>query len=836
MTASDIGAHPQTLVEFLETCARQSGEAPALLYKPGLRYERWSYNRLLDGARRAAGLIRAHGLSEGDRVLICGPNCPQWVVAYFGCAFAGAVMVPLDIRSAPDFAARVAGRTEPRLAFLSRRNPETFESLCPSTIYFEEVDGILEDQPPAEPLPRSGEDLLEIMFTSGTTGDPKGVMLTHANLMANLAGARHHVPGDPSYRLLSLLPLSHMLEQMSGLLLPMSCGASVTYPTSLQPSALAKAMRERQITLMVAVPQVLTLFMNGIEREVERRGRRRLWDLLLRIATKLPFRWRRLLFGSVHKRFGGKLAVFFTGGAPLDPEIGRKWEAIGVHIIQGYGATEASPVISSHTIKEPRYDSVGRPLPGTSVRIDPEGEIQIRGANITQGYWQAPEQTAAAFIDGWFRTGDLGLIDEAGFLHIRGRKKDMIPLASGQKVFPEDVETVLTKHLAILDAVVVGLPRQNGPEVHAVLLTRDQTPPAEVIAWANRQLAEHQQIRGFTLWPEGDFPRTHTLKVRKNLVLDRLMGKAPAEPTVPAAGPTASEADRLTRLLAQLSGLEADQIRPAMTLGGDLNLDSLKRVELLSLIEEEIGVSLDDTQVDGETKVADLAVLADAEPQPSAVPAFRRWSRSWWCRPIRALLQAGLILPLVRRLYRVEVNGLEVLSQVQAPAIFVCNHNLSLDNAVLIQALPKAWRRRLAIAAAADLWRNPLFAVMNPLLGNAFPFSREGSIRPSLENLVRVLDEGWNVLIYPEGVLTIGGPIQPFKAGIGLLAVGARVPIVPLRLSVDSTGQPANVPWRRPGYLRIDFGRPLLFDVDDAYVEATARIEDAVHALGVVPA
>jgi long-chain acyl-CoA synthetase len=191
-------------------------------------------------------------------------------------------------------------------------------------------------------------------------------------------------------------------------------------------------------------------------------------------------------------------------------------------------------------------------------------------------------------------------------------------------------------------------------------------------------------------------------------------------------------------------------------------------------------------------------------------------------------------LPLIRRLYRIEVTGLEILDGVKGPVIFVCNHNLAFDNAALIAAMPGPWRRRLAIAAAAELWRNPLFAVINPLFGNAFAFSREGSIRPSLENLVQILDEGWNVLIYPEGVLTIGGPIQPFKAGVGLLAVGARVPIVPLRLSIESIGQPSHIPWRRQGRLRIDFGSPLSFTAGDSYLDATSEIEEAVRALGPV--
>ena len=230
------------------------------------------------------------------------------------------------------------------------------------------------------------DDLAEIMFTSGTTGDPKGVMLTHRNLTANIEGISQYITCDTSSRLLSILPLSHMYEQLGGLLAALHFGASVTYPTSRQPTVLARTMRERQITTMLLVPQGLELLMNGIEREVRRQGKEALWGKLLKLAEKTPFPLRRRLFGRVHRQFGGKLDFIVSGGAALDPELGRKWELLGIKIVQGYGATEASPVISNHTINERRPDSVGRPLPNVEVRISEEGEIWARGDNISPGY------------------------------------------------------------------------------------------------------------------------------------------------------------------------------------------------------------------------------------------------------------------------------------------------------------------------------------------------------------------------------------------------------------------------------------------------------------------
>ena len=378
--------------------------------------------------------------------------------------------------------------------------------------------------PEPEPVDIEPDDLAEIMFTSGTTGDPKGVMITHRNLTANIEGISQYIVCDSSSRLLSILPLSHMYEQMGGLLVVLYYGASVTYPVSRQPTVLSRTMRERKITIMLLVPQGLELLMNGIEREVKLQGKEGLWNALFRIAPKTPFGLRRLLFRRVHKRLGGKLDLVVSGGAALDPDLGRKWELLGIKIVQGYGATEASPVISNHSIEDRQPGSVGRPLPNVQVKISDQGEILVHGDNVTPGYWDAPEETAAAFEDGWYKTGDLGFFDDQGFLHIQGRKKDMIVLASGQNVFPDDIQAVLNRHPNVVDSTVVGLAKGSSVEVHAALILESGEDAQEVVTWANQQLAEHQRVRGFTLWPEEDFPRTHTLKVKKQLVLDRLLG------------------------------------------------------------------------------------------------------------------------------------------------------------------------------------------------------------------------------------------------------------------------------------------------------------------------
>ena len=822
-----------TIVEFLRRAVDAHGPHDALLFKPGFRYQRWSYDRLWSESGRVATLLQRRGLSKGDQVIVWGPNCPQWVLIFFGCMRAGVIAVPLDLRSAPDYVERVVSRITPKLAFTSRYTPKDDVSLGLPEVTFEDLESEIYDLPEPEDVGIEPDGLAEIMFTSGTTGDPKGVMLTHRNLTANIEGITQYITCNTSSRLLSILPLSHMYEQMGGLLTVLNFGASVTYPTSRQPTVLARTMRERQITTMLLVPQGLELLMNGIEREVRRQGKAALWSKLLKVAERTPYPLRRRLFGRVHKQFGGKLDFIVSGGAALDPELGRKWELLGVKIVQGYGATEASPVISNHTLHERRPDSVGRPLPNVEVRISDDGEILARGDSISPGYWNAPEQTAAAFDGDWYRTGDLGFFDDEGYLHIRGRMKDMIVLPSGQNVYPDDIQAVLNRHPNVTDSAVVGLQHGSSVEVHAALILDGADDAEPIVAWANGQLAEQQRVRGHTIWPDEDFPRTHTLKVKKPQLIEMLEGGDRAEASAGPSRPSGAQDGirRLVDIIAEVAVLDAAHIAPDMTLGDDLNLDSLGRVEMLSAIETDLGVYLDESQIGPDTTVSQVQSILEEGANNPPVTEFPDWGMDWWCRMARGFIQRGLMFPILKLPYGLRVIGRENLRDLDGPVLFASNHSLGLDNPLIIEAIPPQLRRRLAIAGAARLWRNPVFWVLNPLLGNGFPLAQDGAIRPSLENMGKIIDNGWSVLIYPEGELTIGGPIKSFMNGTGLVAVEGRMPVVPMRLHINRLGSPKRFPIFKRGSVEIRFGQPLEFSPGTDYLEATSTIEDAVRSL-----
>ncbi len=812
-----------TLVDLLECSVRENPERTATFMRLGVRTVRYSYRDLEARSHAIARALAERGIAKGDRVLIWAANQPDWVAAMYGTFLVGGVIVPLDVRSSPEFVERVVSQTEPALAFAGQDQASILRGL---EIPVLALDGLrLPADGKVAPVPLGRDDIAEIIFTSGTTGDPKGVMLSHHNIVSNVEAALAVLPMARGSRFLSLLPLSHMFEQSGGCHAALAVGASICYPTSRQPAALLRLMQDWKPTIIIAVPQVLSLFMSGIEREATSQGRLGLLRRLRRVSAHLPMSARRLVFRSVLGRFGGSLDFMASGGAALDTEVQLKWEAMGVPIVEGYGATEASPVVSINPRDDRRLKSVGRPLPGQQVRVTDDGEVLTRGPNVFRGYWRNEAATAAVFDGDWYRTGDLGHVED-GFLYLKGRKKDLIVLADGQNVFPEDIEGVLCRQEGIIDAVVVGLAREGDVRVHAVLVEEHPGAAAEAVRAANSCLDARQQIMGFTIWPEEDFPRTHTLKVRKNLVVDYLEGQRESAPPSVAAVST----DALSHVIAACSKFEG-VISDDMSLGADLGLDSLGRVDLLSAIEEEVGVFVDDTAVGPNTLVSELRALAEkGEPRPKT-HHFPAWPRRRPVRWLRRALMSALVSPLLRLGYRVEVRGRERFGAVQEPCLLISNHNMHLDAGLLLHIMPPDFRQRVAVAAAAsDIFGNRVRGFGSSLLGNAFPFAKEGSgVRESLEHVAKMLEEGWNVLIFPEGKLTVCGPTQPFKSGTGLLAVETGVPVFPMRIEVLRPGfyEGKWLPHPRARVL-VRIGEPITFDPGTSYAEASTRLEEAV--------
>jgi len=479
-----------------------------------------TYNDLLERAHGFAGALHELGLQKGDRLLLWSASRIDWMAAFLGAMLIGAVVVPLDINSKEDLLSKIEQSTEAKYLITSQKQ---YSGLKQPHAPLIDIDALPLSRLDMATLPEiNGDDLAELVFTSGTTGQPKGVMLSHLNITSDAITSVSVVNILKDDRALSILPLSHMFELTIEIAI-LYVGASVVYARTLSPDTLLKLFASEHVTCMVLVPQALQLFLNGIERQVRQQKKEKQWEVLQRIAERLPFRFRRVLFRQVHKGFGGHFRFFVSGGAYLPPKLHKRWENMGFRVIQGYGATECAPVVSATPFNEHIYDSIGKPIPGVEVRIAEDGELLVKGPNVAPGYWKNPEATAAAFENGWYHTGDLGFKDGKGNLYLKGRKKNLIVLANGLNVYPEDIENVLLTNPSIKDAVVFGLmEKDHGPIVHGVLLMDEPDQAKSAIQQANKQLASQQQIRGFTVWPDQDFPRTHTLKVKRPEVLERL--------------------------------------------------------------------------------------------------------------------------------------------------------------------------------------------------------------------------------------------------------------------------------------------------------------------------
>jgi long-chain acyl-CoA synthetase len=831
-----------TLLDLVREGATRFDRRPALLIRPFFRTRTWRYRDLAALVPRAASVLRDAGLEEGDRAIVWAVNRPEWGIAFLAVAHGGGVAVPLDVRHTVDFGRKIVAQTGAKLVIASRQTEAAATQLGLPIVWIESLPDRARRSEVLAPARVTRDTLAEIVFTSGTTGEPKGAMLTHGNLTSCATTMTRVMSFDEKDRLLSVLPLSHLYEQVLGFLAPLVVGASVVYPVSRQPAVLIRTFRDFKVSVLLIVPQGLRLLDAAIERRVDQSGRRESFDRAHRWAGRAPRFVRRLLFRPVLKEFGGRLHTIGVGASALDVEIAQRWTEMGVDVLQGYGATEMGPVVSFTRPERNVLGTVGEPIPGVEVRIAEDGEILARGPGRFLGYWQNAEATAAAIdAEGWYHTGDLGAFTDGGMLTFRGRKKDMLALPDGQKVYAEDVEAILRDDERVTDAAVLGWPLGSGLKVHAVLLLDDASLEDAVVATANARLAPHQQIRGSTVWPDPDLPRTHTLKVRKPDILARLDElERPGSASIPgAASKTPREnvdanVDPVAAVVAGVAGLPPSSVVMTSRLSSDLDLDSLRRVELLGVIEEELGVFVDDDALQPDATVADLAALVEAARGAKAGVSAWRWPLSPIVRAIGLTAQVLLIYPFVHLFYRVRVSGLERLREEDGPYLLTPNHCLHLDNGIILTRLPFGIRWKLSVAAAADtIYDNPLQGVLASILANAFPLQREGGVRKSLELLGQRLDRGYNILIYPEGKLTVGGPLQPFKAGAGLIAVEGGTPIVPVKLKINemSIVDRRRFPSAIRGDVELVIGEPIWFDADTDHAAATTRLEAAVAAL-----
>jgi long-chain acyl-CoA synthetase len=830
----------RTLDEALDALAAR-GDAVAFRRRTEFRSFPVTGREAHGRALRLAALLRGTGVGRGDRVVLRGPNGPDWGIALLAVLRLGAVAVPLDARASLDFLRRVVERTRAKAAVLSRFGSPAPDGL--PVVLFEELDARLAAATGPDPPPAglSPSDPAEILFTSGTTGDPKGVVLTHGNVASNVTALGRLAElegGGDGDAFLSLLPLSHMFEQSVGFFLPVVGGARIVYLDALKPSAILRALREERITVAVVVPRILKGLQQGIERETAS-GLRGAWFRSARAAAgPLGTGGRRLVFAPLHRRLGGRVRYFFCGGAPLEPEVEGFWERLGFPILQGWGLTETSPVLTCGRPRDRRLGSVGRFLDGVEHRFGPEGEVQVRGPGVFGGYLDDPKRTAEVFEDGWFRTGDLGEMRE-GFLFLRGRSKDLIKTPGGLNVYPEEVEAALRAVEGVRDACVFALKGDRGEEVAAALLPFPGTAldPRAVVAAANGRLEEGRGVARAFVWTGEDFPRTPTLKVRKFQVREAI-----EKGGVSAGALAGSDAgDPVLALLAKQARRAAAEITGAHRLGADLGLDSLDLVDLVSALEDLFRMDLDEGEVTPETTVDRVREMV-AERKPVADEGLPAWPRSRWGGAIRWCFRGLLLFPLFRVFARVEVRGLGNLEGIDGPVILAPNHLSHADTPAILLALPPARRRRTAAAAWKEYWEPPgaglakrafLGALRALLLVGVpmVPIAQTRGWRRSLRGVGTMLDEGWSLIFFPEGERSRTGERLPFRQGIGVVAGAMRARVVPVGVTGFHRMLPRDGFLPRPGRGVVSFGKPLEFPPDADPALVARELERAVDAL-----
>jgi long-chain acyl-CoA synthetase len=824
------------------------GSEPAFVFQRGYRNVRWSYRDLADTANQFARELEGRGIAPGEHVLIWGGNCAEWIAAFWGCALRGAVAVPVDAIAAPEFARRVANQVNAKLLACSRdvlrHNPG-----LPAIVFdtFHETLARHSGAPFAGPdLKRS--DTLEIVFTSGTTSEPRGVVISHGNVLANLEPLENEIAKYRRLerffhplRFLNLVPLSHVFGQFMGLFVPPLLGGTVIFHDSLNPSEIIRTIKSERVTSLVAVPRLLEALKEKVERDLEIAGCRE--DFKKRIATSegkhfVARLWR---FRSIHRRFGWKFWAFISGGAALDPATESFWRQLGYAVIQGYGMTETTSLISLNHPFRTGMGSIGKLMPGLEVQLAADGEILVRGENISSGYWRENEMTpisaSAENRDGWFRTGDLGELDSTGNLYFKGRKKDVIVTAEGMKVYPEDLEAALRRQVEVRDCVVVGAARGGNAEPCAVLILRERGgDPKPVVRRANQSLAGFQQIRRWLVWPDDDFPRTSTQKPRAQLIQQFVQTQL----ETPGAAPSeaASEGGTLADLVGRITGRTPVGLTPGANLTTDLNLTSIDRVELMSAIEDRYQVDLNESDFGAATMVGDLERMLH-QPPPAGIPyVYPAWAQRWPITWIRFVTYYCLSLPATLLLGYPRVVGRENLRGVRAPVLIISNHVTYVDLGFILAALPFRLRNRVAVAMLGERlramrhpptkdglfsrWLDKLSYYLVVALFNVFPLPQQTGFRESFAFAGESADRGYNVVVFPEGRRTNTGHMAEFRAGIGLLAKRLDLPIVPFCIDGLYELKRAGKHTARPGAVTVTIGAPLQID-RNAEPEAIAR-------------
>lgn len=879
---------------FSEAASRFS-TLPAIELQTADQLRSTTYGQLAQESSDFAAWLHAQGVGPDDRVAILGDNDARWIAAYLGVLRLGAIAVPLDTAYKAAQVRTVIENSGARLIFTTTRYVDTVRKAVESWPGF--VVSLLHDPtPPGEPpavVARGSHDAAVILYTSGTTADPKGVVLTHGNLEAERLAAFSVVDVTDRDAILGVLPLFHSLAQMANLLLPLAVGGRVVFLETVSSTSLLAALQTRGITILACVPQFFYLIHERVMAEVGKANpvRRTLFRVLLHTNDWLRMhtglnpgrRW----FAKVHRVLGPNMRVLVTGGSKFDPTVGRNLYGLGFNLLNAYGLTETSGGACIMRPGDKYTTSVGHPLKGVEIRIAPresgeeareheDGEILIRGPIIMREYFNRPDATAETLRDGWLYTGDLGRLDADGRLYITGRKKEMIVLASGKNLYPEEIEAHYREAPVIKELCVLGFNRNDdasGERLHAVIVPDEQVLQARGVVNVQQlvrfqvegrsvHLPPHKRILTYDIWME-PLPRTTTGKIRRHQIEKRLREEAVTTDAAEARPLSAEETTWLqtpahAEAMATISvRIPQVAVRPDANLDLDLALDSMERVELLTLIEQQYGrrvmpetratiftvrqlvdavlaatpaagTATDSTgdQADHSTQMWETLLNQPPDPEHHA-----QLSRSTF---VRALVFYVLIR-IIRPFFRIRASGQLHIPQT-GPYILSPNHQSYLDAFLMLGEVPFRTLRQTFAVGAAEYYQTPFMKWVARII-NVIPVDSDSNLESAMRAGATGLRMGQVLILFPEGERSIDGELKTFKKGAPILSAHLNAPIVPVAMDGlhDLWPRSRSLQWRRllPGgsaRVVIQFGAPLTV-ARGQYAEGTAALRAAVERM-----
>lgn len=801
-----------------------------------------SYKELIEKAEFYSAAI---DIMPGDRVVIFSENKPEWAYALFGIWRRGGIAVPIDHMASEDEVAFIIQDARPTYAFVSKEIKDTFAKAVKRYRYKVEVidiEDFIPFQDPKEPITNISEDIALLLYTSGTTGQPKGVMLTFGNLQSNVEAIVKENIASSKDVTIALLPFHHAYPLMVSLLVPIYLGATIIFSESLSSNSLINLIVANKVTALIGVPKLYKILHDRIFGEINNIPvAKKLFSFVEFVGSpKLG----KIIFKKVHKSFGGSLKYFISGGAKLDPSVAYNLYMLGFDVLEGYGLTETSPIVSFNVPGSIKIGSVGKPIPGVEVKIAEDGEVLVKGKNVMKGYWQRPDLTSEAIKDGWFYTGDIGYLDEDGYLYIVGRKKELIVLENGKKVVPEEIENLIISKSDIVKEVAVI--EQNG-HLHAIIVPNFELAKEkgilnlkEYITWevidkVNRELPSYKNITDFSIREE-ELPKTRLGKIKRFLL------KAQDNAPLKEQGQANKKEEKPIGILTEQEGILLDYLRkyksnisPKDHIEIDLGLDSLDKVELLSFLDRTFGIQIPEKELSKYLSVEQLMnlVLDKEAKQAKEVNWHDILSETAPAETLEykdeVLVYGSYLLKQIFRIYfRFQVEGLLNLPK-ENPFIIASNHASYLDGFLIAASLPKELIKDTYFIGAKEYFEGKVGAIVAKHF-HVITVDTQSSVKETLIKSAAVLKSKKNLVIFPEGARTRNGKLLPFKKGVAILSKELKVPIVPTAIKGSYEAMRIGDLFPKPKKIILRYGWPLI-DYEFSYDEIIGRLEEAVQSL-----